>query len=407
MSAVDAFPSDRHARLEALYSLREQLGRSPAPLPPPALLRAAGDLLRRAIAAGLDLGRVDAALRNLPKDAVVEAVEGLDLPELESMLARAADEAVEAGLAEEGDERDLWGSSALEALQARDAAESTSCAVDRWRSLSGPLDPKTQRVLQKLTAGLERLDRTLRGKARWFTPLNPRRRIERDLLDSPHREAAWWFNARSGCDELIPKLSGQLTADEKHFKTCQDCRRDVERSNPVDAPPRRHLTQDDLWNYDLGLMPLKERRAAVAHAEECLECAQLLSAVAEGEKAIAEAAEWAPERPAARRREGPSPTEGYASTRRPGRHIVAAQNEFRVLVVRDARNVKLLVQPLSGRGLAAAAVHLLPRRPIEPRPCPEGLEFDLGESGPLMGQVARVRVRVTAQSQPFERDIDL
>ncbi|HLL54103.1 MAG TPA: hypothetical protein VK447_11175 [Myxococcaceae bacterium] len=372
----------------------------------PATPRLLGELLRRASAVNVAKERLETALRALPKEALREALETLDVAALEAALVRAADEAVEAGLSDDADERELWSSSALEALTARDVAESITLAVGRWRELGGTLDPKTQKGFTKLTTALGRLDRALKGKARWFTPLNAYRRVERDLLEPPHRDTAWWFTSRAGCDELISKLSGQLTTDEKHFRTCPDCRRDLEHTATVDQPPRRHLTPDELWNYDLGLMSLSERRAAVAHADECLDCAQLLHAVAEGEKAISEASEWEAREPA-HKRQGPSATEGYASTRRPGRHLVAAQNEFRVLLIRDARRVRLLVQPLTGRALAAAAVHLLPRRPIEPHPTPEGLEYELGESGPLMGQLVRVRVRVTAEAVPFERDIEL
>ncbi len=407
MSTANPSTPDRDTRLGALKTAATSLlGGGPGEGRSPDGLRLLGEILRRATAANVPPERLDAALKGFTKEALREALEAVNVPALEAALVRAADEAVEAGLSDDTDEQELWSSSAQDALRARDGAESTTQAVSRWRELGGTLDAKSQKSLQKLTAALSRLDRALKGKARWFTPLNAYRRLERDLLDADHREHAWWFTARAGCNELIPKLSGQLTQDEKHFRTCPDCRRDLEHTATVDQPPRRHLTPDELWNYDLGLMSLSERRAAVTHADECLECAQLLHAVAEGEKAISEAAGWEP-RETPTKRGGPSATEGYASTRRPGRHLVAAQNEFRVLLIRDARRVRLLVQPLSGRPLAAAAVHLLPRRPIEPHPTPEGLEYELGESGPLMGQMVRVRVRVTADAIPFERDVEL
>jgi len=408
----DDLHSGFDSRLETLRTLEGKLQGTPSEV-----VKAVGALLRRSAATQIDTSRLDDALRRLPKSAFSKVLEAVDaevnVEQLNQTLTRAAEEAVEAGLSEDAEEQGLWGNSALDALRRRDDAESFRVGLERWQGLSPSSpdvsrDPQTQRALRKLQAALERLDLTLRPKARWFTPLNAQRRLEQDLLDPPLRDTAWWFTSRAGCDELISKLSGQPVGDERHFETCPDCRRDLGHTTLVDAPPRPHLTPEELWNYDLGLLSLSERRAVVHHADACGECAQLIHAVSEGEKAIAETTAWELDRGQnPPRRPGLAPTEGYASTRRPGKHLVAAQNDFRVLVVRDARRVRLLIQPLTGHGLAAAAVSLLPRRPIEPRPTAEGLEYELGESGPLQGKVVRVRVRVKPDSPAFERDIDL
>lgn len=395
----------RAARLEELRGLKERLARRTGEAAPPRtleLLRMAGDLLRRNAALAVDAAQIDDALRALGASAVRAGLGMLSVPRLRAGLLRAADEAMEAALAEGVDEVALWSASALEELRERDLAESALAATRRWVELGGETGAEAGALLAALSSELKELDRALRGKARWLVGLNERRRVERDLLDPGLREAAWWYSGRSECDDLVALLAGQPARRTQHAESCADCQRDMERSRVAAAPPpSRHLSSDDAWRYDLGTMPPAEQEAARKHAAGCPECAQVLSALDLGERAIAEMTAEAASPP-------PPATEGFSSTRRPGRHLVAAQSEFRLVLVRDPGRVRLIVRPMMTRGIAAAALSILPHRStIKPRQSPEGLDFELGDPARVMGKVARVTVTVREGSAPFERDVEL
>ena len=166
---------------------------------------------------------------------------------------------------------------------ARDCAESMRVAIDRWESLKG----EELKGAEDLRERLFELDERFRKRARFLVGLNRRRRLERDLLDEAARETAWWFALRADCDDLLRLLAGTATAtSEQHLAGCSLCRDDLKRSRLVERPPERHLTSEDLWNLDLGLLPAEERRELKRHAESCKACGQLMHAMEEGEKAI-------------------------------------------------------------------------------------------------------------------------
>ncbi len=408
------FPGTHHprlaVRLEELRSLKERLtppsGGGLASRPQE-LLCGAGDLLRRSSATATELASLDGILRTLAPEAIRTGLSEIRGKQMEEALIRAADEAVEAALAETPEEAEMWSTSAFEGMRHRDRAESILAAANRWVSLGGKLTPDDEELRARLTRDLQALDRKLRAKARWMVGLNNHRRLERDLLEPEARAAAWWYAERAECDDLVVLLSGQAPRRTEHLERCPDCQRDLERSRTVESPPSPHLTSDDAWSYDLGTLSSKEREAIEEHARSCAECAQVLEALAAGELAIEEEAE-SPPRAAPSEHTVPSATAGLSSTRRPGRHLVAAQPDFRVLLIRDAGRVRLLVQSQTSRGIAAAAVSLLPQRSsLQHRSTAEGLDFDLGDSRPLVGRIARVIVQLPGSASPFERDIEL
>jgi len=402
MKGPGSFGGGREDRIAALRNLATQLhtpGAGEAPSPA-AVLVAAGDLVRRSAAVGVDPGEVDAALRALTASGVHESVASLAVDGLDAQLRRAADEALESGLAETEDEKEMWAASALEALGARDRAESANVAAQRWAALAaGGGDAEVARLAERLAE----LDRRLQGKARSLTALNGRRRAELELLDEAHRPRAWWLGARSQCDGLLGMLSGQVPAGGAHLDGCPECRRDLERAKAVEAPPPLHLSSEDAWRLELGQMPAAERAKFQEHAQDCLECAQVLWAMQEGDKAIAEEESDGP-RPfdsAARGMPGAA-----ARMRGPGHREIARRKAYRVVLVRSER-IHVLVQPTRG-GLAVASMAIPPQRNVYlPRQTSQGLEFDLGEANDVEGRTARLTVRVTEGGENEVLDIPL
>jgi hypothetical protein len=291
----------------------------------------------------------------------------------------------------------------MDGLFARDRAESGSRAIGEWEALHGPLQGQGAVLLKGFREALGRLDRALRPKARWFIPLNPRRRAERELLDAAERTRAWWFNERADCDDLLPALSQLPDKPGPHLQNCTECRADLSSTSAVESPPRRHLSADELWRFDMGLLSADELKWIDRHTEKCLDCAQAIWALEEGDEAIEQAlAAKDVAVPAARTSRAPEP-----SARRPGaarhpeqREVLEERREFRVVLVRERQRARLLVQPLTGRAVTAA-VFLAPGKPsLKPQMGPEGLRFDLGTSG---GRSAHLMVRV-GNNEIFERD---
>src|SRR5512140_487897 len=382
MKGPGSFGGGRGDRIAALRNLVTQLHTPGAKAAD--VLAPAGDLLRRGAAAGVDPGEVDAALKALTPSGVHEYLASFSLDEVGAQLGRAAEEALEAGLSETPDEQEMWAASALEALGARDRAESVSVAAKRWADAAGGGEE-----ISRFSQRLAELDRRLKGKARSLTPLNGRRRAELELLDEAHRQRAWWFGARSECDGLLGMLSGQVPAGGAHLDGCPECRRDLERAKGVDAPAPLHLSSEDAWRLELGQMPAAERAKFHEHAQACLDCAQILWAMQEGDKAIAEEEGDAPRPfvPAARGAPG-------AAARMRGHREIARRDAYRVVLVKSER-VRVLVQPTRG-GLALAMMALPPQRNVyEPRQTSQGLEFDLGAAQDVEGRTARLTVRVT------------
>jgi hypothetical protein len=316
---------------------------------------------------------------------------------LRGALLRGAEEAAEAALGEQ-EEAELWRASALEGLLARDRAESAARALAEWEALQGPLEGEAAQRWRAFREGLGRLDVALRPMARWFISLNPHRREERDVLDAGERARAWWYTERAECDELLAALGKRPERPSPHLEGCPHCRADLSGTAHVEAPPRRHLSAEQLWRLDMGEMSLEERTWVERHTQKCLECAQALWALEEGDAAIEEALEE-DELPGAR-------TSRAAAPRRPGaarlpehREVLEERRDFRVVLVRERRRARLLVQPLSGRAVTAA-VFLAPGKPsLKPQHGPEGILFELGPAG---GRSAHLTLQVGGEL--FERD---
>ena len=368
---------------------------------PGEVLEAAGDCLRRAARVGVE--GVDAALRGLGRPQVEAWLKAQKPQALQPVLLRAAEEAVEVAL-DGGEEAEMWRASALEGLAARDRAASAACALAAWEGLHGALEGEAAQLRERFVSALGTLDSSLRPRARWFIPLNPQRRQERDLLEPAEQDTAWWFSARADCDDLVATWTGAPQTQTSHLQGCRDCRSDMADTAPVDAPPRRHLSADDLWRFDMGLMTEDERSRVDAHTAHCGECAQAVLALGEGEEAVEEALdmEEGSMGQAARNSRAPVAPRPSAARHPEQREVLDERRDFRVVLVRERQRVRLLVQPLSGRTVTAA-VFLSPGRPsLKPTQGPEGLAFDLTTASTTGARSAHLSVQ--AGSETLERD---
>ncbi|WNG55588.1 hypothetical protein F0U59_13015 [Archangium gephyra] len=362
-------------------------------------LEAIGDVLRRAERLGRE--GVDQALRGLSRADIDGWLRSQKPEALQPALLKAAEEAAEAALGEEGEEAEVWRTSSMDGLSARDRAESAARAIGEWEAIHGALDGEAAARWKAFRDGLGRLDTVLRPKARWFIPLNPQRRAERDILDTAERTRAWWFTERAECDDFLAALSARPERPSPHLQSCGDCRTDLSNTEAVEAPPKRHLSADDLWRFDMGMMSAVELKWVDEHTEKCIECAQAIWALEEGDEAIEQAQDEqsAPAARGSRSMENPARRPGAA--RHPEqREVLEERREFRVVLVRERQRARLLVQPLAGRAMTAA-VFLAPGKPsLKPQQGPEGLQFELGTGG---GRTAHLMVRV-GNSEIFERD---
>ncbi|GEN11788.1 hypothetical protein SAMN05443572_115150 [Myxococcus fulvus] len=374
-----------------------------ATVPPGVVLEAAGDLLRRATRWGTE--GVEAALRGLGRPEVETWLQAQKPQALQPVLLRAAEEAMEVAL-DGGEEAEVWRASALEGLAARDRAASQAFALAAWEGLHGDLQGDAARNRDRFLESLGSLDALLLPRARWFIPLNPERRQEQALLEPSEQDKAWWFGARAGCDDLVATWTSGPQSPTPHIQGCAECRADIADAAPVDAPPRRHLTRDDLWRFDMGLMTADERERVDAHTARCGECAQAVLALGEGDDAIEEALEMdegeAGVAPAARSSRAPV-SQRPSSARHPEqREVLEERRDFRVVLVRERQRVRLLVQPLAGRTVTAA-VFLSPGRPsLKPTNGPEGLSFDLSSASATGARSAHLSVQ--AGNDTLERD---
>jgi hypothetical protein len=378
---------------------RSQL--SSAKASPGEVLEAAGDCLRRASRVGTE--GVDAALRSLGRPQVEAWLKAQKPQALQPVLLRAAEEAVEVAL-DGGEEAEMWRASALEGLATRDRAASAARALAAWEGLHGALEGEAAQLRDRFLSALGTLDSSLRPRARWFIPLNPQRRQERDLLEPAEQDMAWWFSARADCDDLVATWTGAPQKPTSHLQDCGDCRSDIADAAPVDAPPRRHLSADDLWRFDMGLMTEDERSKVDAHTARCGECAQAVLALGEGDEAIEEALdmEEGTVGRAARSSRAPVAQRPSAARHPEQREVLDERRDFRVVLVRERQRVRLLVQPLSGRTVTAA-VFLSPGRPsLKPTQGPEGLTFDLTTASSTGARSAHLSVQ--AGSETLERD---
>ncbi|MFO0762368.1 MAG: hypothetical protein U0359_38365 [Byssovorax sp.] len=255
------------------------------------VLGAAGDLLRRSGALGVDRGAIDAALLALSGDAIEAWAASGPERSAEVAFTRAIEVAPLFSLAESDEEREHARALVLAALRARDDLESALVALGRRAALGVPASGPAERTLGER---LDLLDRAARAKVRWLVGLNAHRRTERDLLDPEPRERAYWFSARAGCDGLIGALAGEAhdALFREHLQGCPFCTADLAASRAVDTPPAAHaaahLSADDLFRYELDELTPRERARLERHADLCFECGQTLWALADGERAIEE-----------------------------------------------------------------------------------------------------------------------
>ncbi|MHB8878528.1 MAG: hypothetical protein ACYC8T_32930, partial [Myxococcaceae bacterium] len=321
--------AEARRRIGELPSLRRAVERAPEPAAMAKLLIAAGEVLRRWESGAAE---VDEALNGLPANAVNTWAASVDVLALRTDLLRAADEAVEAALPEAAAEGETWAEWAWQGLCARDRLESALAALARAAALG---NTPAAACRETIAGALVPIDRELRPRARWLSKVNARRRAERDLLLPGHRERAWWFSARAGCDDLIALLAGELNGSP-HLAACVECRHDLEVARAVEEPRGRHLNEDDLWRLDTGAANAAERAAAAAHAESCQDCATALRALREGEETIRDLTEEQPTSPAARSRRAERsaalPVVAARSRGGAGMRVVDDRSEFRVVL---------------------------------------------------------------------------
>lgn len=224
------------------------------------------------------------------------------------------------------------------------------------------------------------------------------------MLDANERTQAWWFSARADCDDLVATWTASPGPLTPHLQSCSECRADLADAAVVDSPPRRHLSSDELWRFDMGLLAADERARMEAHAAKCADCAHAILALEEGDVAIEEAMELEEEGMTGvpRARTSREPAQRRPGARHPEqREVLEERRDFRVLLVRERQRVKLLVQPLSGRSVTAA-VFLSPGKPsLKPTQGPEGISFELGAEA---GGSRSAHLTVQSDGETLERD---
>lgn len=387
---------------KALSTLRRQAEADEDPSALGKLLAAAGELLRRSEDGR---GEVDQALASLSAGALERWAATVDLVALETVLKRAADEAVEAAIPEAAGEGETWAEWAWQSLCARDRLESCLAALER----AGGLGSAAALALsQRFLAALVPLDCQLRPRARWLSAVNGRRRAERDLLLPAHRERAWWFASRADCDDLVLLLAGDLQ-DSPHLASCADCRRDLDVARVVHEPHSRHLSDDDLWRLDAGTASKAERATAQVHARTCPECARALRAMEEGEQTIRDLTEGEPSSPAARTRRERAPAFPVTAARSRGSadmRVVDDQPAFRVVLAERRSRLVLFIEPHRDGHVSSAIAYVGGKKQgVTGLATPKGLEIDLGVAAGLAGVKAKLVVELVESR--YEREIEL
>jgi hypothetical protein len=280
----DVDPSDPSQNGATRFAeCRRMLGeatKSPVTTPEQAglVLALAGDVLRRTQALGDASREVLEALDKVQPDAIAAWVAALDPAAERTKLQRGMDEAFEAMLEEEADERALFEQSAEVALFGRDSLASAQKAMQYKGVSTAALDAK-----------LATLDARLPPKARLLVGLNKARRMHLAALDSDDRDAAWWFSARVACDFLVGLYrgegeSGVITQkhDAAHLAVCEACQRDVEASALGYAP--KHIAASSLWRRQHDKATADEIAWMNDHAQQCAACKRALEASAIAEE---------------------------------------------------------------------------------------------------------------------------
>jgi hypothetical protein len=231
---------------------------------------------------------IDAALRALSREDLTGWLSTARVAPVREAVADAIEQAFEAALAEHGEHGGSF-EKALDGLRARDRFESILRSIQRWESLGGALDERAQQRRQALVVDLAALDQALRRSHRALVALNDERRAEASLLDPDGQSVAWWYAARSQNDDDLALFSSSSMPPASRRPG-----RESEVLALVDRTPERHLSADDLWAHDFGLLAKEQRSWVNAHVARCRPCKQAIQAMREGEQAIAEQHESAP-----------------------------------------------------------------------------------------------------------------
>jgi hypothetical protein len=331
----------------------------------------AGELLR----SGKD---AKAAIAAIGAEDARKFLASLDVDVESRRLARACDAALECAIADDDAERAAHEAMALEALGARDRIESALVVAEEIALGSDDVRAR----LGSARAAIAQLDRAARSGAAVLVGINGARRAARDRLAAQFRGRAWWWSERAECDAFVAVLRGG-EIDAAHVASCAACRADRERAKIADAPPPRHLTADDLWSWDVGAMSKEERRRVERHTARCVECKHAIDALADAERAIHES-------------ESPPPLEG---------DVVAQHEAFVVRLRRDAKRIRLVVEPRGGAVVKSASLVGAARA----RRTTQGLELAVAASsarGPV-GLVVEVAGAADAPVGRVEMTIEL
>jgi|GEM_PF-1086082 len=313
-----------------------------------ALLGASGYLIRRSRALTAegrgDLVTVDAALKSLAREDIAAWLARASTAGLRQALQRAADAAFEVALSDD-DEREGHKEAALEGLAERETLAATLTALRRWEEQNSPLEDRSARRRDALEAEAKNADDALRKAAFALTPLNPERRAERDLLDGAHQHEAWWYALQADNDEAVALMTGSPT----HTSFLHDQPQVSQAIQLAQSPPRRHLSEEELWAYDLGAMNKDQRSWVSRHAASCPDCKRALRALSEGEDAINEAL-------------GAAPLRSQPAAIEPDQEVAFEHQHFRALVFRSAKKIRLVIEEKTPGSLRAVSPSLKPRR---------------------------------------------
>jgi hypothetical protein len=334
-----------------------------------------GDMLRRSRALGIDREAAAAKLRGMKATEVTASLAQVDVRRELDSFAAAMDAAMEALLSEDEEERGTRTSAALQGLLARDRLASLLHAVEGWEAAGGVLGAEGIRLRDRMRGELALREKDLKAKARMLAGLNEARRRLRDELDEDQRARSWWYSDRAECDALADLFAGRPQEGEPH---CQQCRHDREASALVDHPPSRHITEEELWAYDLGTLEKLEKRWITTHAAECAACKLALKALSDAEEAIEELS--------------PARSAAQTSEEKEARDVIVERAEFRVLYLAGKRP-RLVIEPRTE--IAAIAVD-----GRKARRTTRGFELEIAAQ-------KSVHLSVELASGPLEIDVDL
>ncbi len=353
------------------------------------VLEAAGDLLRRTASTPCEPTLIRTVLALMPMAGLKSWGEGVEVPEVQQKLERAASHAVEAVLPDAAEDASTFVGWAMQDLMARDRLESALVALER----SGRDDARV--LFTSLRTQLTPVDAAGRKQVASLTALNTERRAEAALLDASCRDAAWWLTERSGIEDdgLVKVLGGEAKG------TLGIAERRADKT--VRAKRHRSASFDELFRFDLGLSTPAEATVIRSQAEQDPELKLVMAAMLAGDQAIDELAAGEP----TVLRTAPVTARPAASSTI---DVVAERAEFKVLVFRTKAQVQVVIQPRRQERFATAAVYIAhePTKPLPSAPGEHGLTFDLGRPEKVAGAVARVVVKL-ADGQSVSSEIRL